>query len=591
MKNSSLLLLASLILSISFYSCDSTKRSYSGRFRNSSCPAYGNGSGSGSNGLSGLGSGASGVYNPSSSTNYNAIAYTTITSTDDVGTVSMGKPGVLTGGETNDLGKWELWNDMVKSSLDEQIKLWKIHPYHRYAVLLQTEDGMPIHGAKVSLINKQKAKIWEAVTDNTGAAQLWKGIYQNALDTSVMEIQVLYKGKTEIISNPIEFHRGINTKKLSVAYEKSNDVDIAFVVDATGSMGDEIDFLKEELNDIIKKTQSKYDKINLKLGSVFYRCKGNSYTTRMITLTNEFSAVMDFIKAQNADEGGTESVEIALDDAISKLKWRENARTRLMFLVLDEPSGYSDDVIKKLQEQIQLAAKKGIKIIPIVASGSGNADIHDRNLEFLMRSSALATNGNYIFMTDHSGVGGKHTEPILDNYEVELLNDIITRTIENNIYMPEKVKPEDPKVEPDTLLVNNSKEIVDEYLNELDEKSNDSTLLATILPYTDFTSTEELNKNRPVKEMDTTTLLTDLNKEIHTLKIYPNPSNGMIKAEYNTEVEFLYLADLSGKILNRISTNGNSSITVDLNEYPNGIYIIQYPDEDRWISAKIVLQK
>jgi len=586
MKNSSLLVLIGLAFAISaLHSCDSHKNSFyrqnyswSGK---SSAPAYVNSSGNSN----------SGVYIQNHVPTNSQIPYSYLKEGSDEAPKSNAASGVLTGGETNDLGKWELWNDMVKTALDEQIKLWKIHPYHRYAVLLQTEDGMPVHGAKVSLINKQKAKIWEAVTDNTGAAQLWKGIYQNSLDTSVIEIQISYKGKMETISNPIEFQKGINTKKLSVLYEKSNDVDIAFVVDATGSMGDEIDFLKEELNDIIKSTQSKYEKINLRLGSVFYRCKGNSYTTRMITLTNEFSAVMDFIKEQNADEGGTESVEIALDDAIHKLKWRENARTRIMFLVLDEPSGYSDDVIKKLQEQIQLAAKKGIKIIPIVASGSGNADIHDRNLEFLMRSSALATNGNYIFMTDHSGVGGKHTEPILDNYEVELLNDIITRTIENNIYMPEKVKPEDPEIIPDTLMVTNSKEMVDEYLNEIDEKSNDSTLLATILPYTDFITTEELNKNLPVKEMDTTTLLADLKLEIHTLKIYPNPSHGMIKAEYNTEVEFLYLADLSGKILNRINTNGNSSITVDLNEYPNGIYLIQYPDSERWISAKIVLQK
>ena len=147
------------------------------------------------------------------------------------------------------------------------------------------------------------------------------------------------------------------------------------------------------------------------------------------------------------------------------------------------------------------------------------------------------------------------------------------------------------EVKPNTLMANNAKEIVDEFLNEIDESSYDRTLLASILLYTDFTTVEELNKNRSMKEMDTTTLLADLKIEAHTLKIYPNPSNGMIKAEYNTEVEFLYLADLSGKILNRINTNGNSSITVDLNEYPNGIYLIQYPDADRWISAKIVLQK
>lgn len=583
MKNHSSFLLLSLLVAVGILeSCDSRNRAYSGKYRHLS-PAYS---------YSSNGQGASATSNVNYSytnTNTNYLVQGGLIANDH----SLPKvgAGLLTGGETNDLGKWELWNDMVKDALEKQVKLWKMHPYDRYAVLLQTEDGMPVQGAKVSLINKKKAKIWEAVTDNTGTAQLWKGFFENATDTSVLEIQISYKEKTEIIPNPILFSRGINTKKLSVHYEKSNDVDIAFVVDATGSMGDEIDFLKEELNDIIQKTQSKYSEINLKLGSLFYRCEGNSYTTRMITLTNEHSAVMDFIRQQNADEGGTESLEIALEDAIKKLKWREGARTRLMFLVLDEPSGYTEKVMNKLHEQIQLAAKKGIKIIPIVASGSGNDTEHDRNLEFLMRSSALATNGNYIFITDHSGIGGKHTEPILDNYEVELVNDIITRTIENNIYMPEKVKPASNETIKDTLLVDNAQSLVDDYLNELDEATNDSMLLASLLPYTEYTSTEDLSKNLPIEKVDTSALLHQLNLEIHTLKIYPNPSDGMIKAEYNTNVDFLYLADLSGKILNRINTNGNSSVTVDLNEYPNGIYMIQYPDADRWISAKIVLQK
>lgn len=586
---------ALLITAIVVESCGSQNkaalRSSGGKFRSSSCPAYGGGNGSGS----GVGTNVGGVnpgYGYTNPGTFNLTNNTAGFETKNDVYVPSGMAGVLTGGETNDLGKWEVWSDMVKTALDEQIKIWKMHPYNRYAVLLQTEDGMPVHGATVSLLNSQKQIIWEAVTDNTGAAQLWSGMFNiAAADVTVSEISIEYRGIKEKIENPVDFFKGINTKKLSTPYVKSDNVDIAFVVDATGSMGDEIDFLKEELNDIINKTQSKYDKLNLRLGSVFYRCIGNTYTTRMISLTTEFSGVMDFIKEQKADEGGTEAVEVALDDAINKLKWRNDARARIIFMVLDEPSGYSNEVIEKLHAKMQEAAKKGIKIIPVVASGSGNADEHDRNLEYLMRTIALATNGNYIFITDHSGVGGKHTEPIIDNYEVEKLNDIITRTIENNIYMPEKVKPEDPEVTPDTLLVSNETSVLNDALEKLDETTSDSALLASLLPYTDYSSVDDLNKHRPIEKMDTTAFLNDQKLEVHTLKIYPNPSNGMIKAEYNTTVDFLYLADLSGKILNRISTNGNSSINVDLNEYPNGIYIVQYPDGGKWISAKIVLQK
>ena len=565
-------------------SCDSHKnhfysQSYSWQSGRATAPAYGNGSGN---------------------TSVSNISYYSSPTGYPNGDISDSKKaekqkkeaaaGILTGGETNDLGKWELWNDMVKEALEEQIKLWKIYPYHRYTVLLQNNEGMPVHGAKIKLMNNQNAVLWESVTDNTGTAQLWKGIYTKVADTSVSEISIEYKNITEKIENPVDFFKGINTKKLNVSYEKSNKVDIAFVVDATGSMQDEIDFLKEELNNIISKTQNTYTDIDLQLGSVFYRCIGNSYTTRSISLTHEFSAVMNFIKDQNADEGGIEAVEAALDDAVNKLKWREDARTRLMFIVLDEPSGYYDTIVEKLHTVIQVASKKGIKIIPVVASGNGGGVFQDRNLEFLMRSTALATNGNYIFITDHSGVGGKHTEPIIDNYEVELVNDIIVRTIHNNIYMPE-IPVKDAPVSSDTLLVDNSREMVDELLDSLSENANDSTLIASLLTYTDFKTAEELEQHKPIEKIDTTRFINDMKLDVHTLTIYPNPSSGMLKAEFNTDIDFLYLADLSGKILNRISVQETRTVSIDLTEYPNGFYLIQYPDKERWISAKIVLQK
>ena len=48
-----------------------------------------------------------------------------------------------------------------------------------------------------------------------------------------------------------------------------------------------------------------------------------------------------------------------------------------------------------------------------------------------MRS--ICTNGTYVFLTDDSGVGDSHLEPIVGDYEVELLHDIIVRIISENI--------------------------------------------------------------------------------------------------------------------------------------------------------------
>jgi Secretion system C-terminal sorting domain len=52
-----------------------------------------------------------------------------------------------------------------------------------------------------------------------------------------------------------------------------------------------------------------------------------------------------------------------------------------------------------------------------------------KDTEFLMKFFGLATNGSYVFLTDHSGIGGKHLAPTTDEYKVELLNDLLVRLI------------------------------------------------------------------------------------------------------------------------------------------------------------------
>ncbi|MCB0546688.1 MAG: hypothetical protein KDD19_03820, partial [Phaeodactylibacter sp.] len=134
---------------------------------------------------------------------------------------------------------------------------------------------------------------------------------------------------------------------------------------------------------------------------------------------------VDFINSQRADGGGDypEALHSALQKAIEEQDWQGQARARLLFLILDAPPHHEVDVIDAVKEQLQLAAEKGIRIIPVSASGI------DRETEFLMRILAIASNGTYTFITDHSGIGNEHLEPTVGEYEVEFLNDLIVRLV------------------------------------------------------------------------------------------------------------------------------------------------------------------
>jgi hypothetical protein len=236
--------------------------------------------------------------------------------------------------------------------------------------------------------------------------------------------------KEGVIKSPGTFENGMNRMDFAKSCSVSNTVEMAFVVDATGSMGDEIEFLKLELEDVIRKTFDSYSDVTLKVGSVFYRDKGDEYVTRKIDFQTDLLKVLNFIKLQSAGGGGDkpEAVDAALEAALDSLSWSETSRSRILFLILDAPPhAYAKD--KMLQLTLK-AASKGVRIIPVVCSGA------DKSTEFIMRSMALATNGTYAFLTDNSGVGLPHTKPSTDGFSVELFNALLQRVIKQMIYVP-----------------------------------------------------------------------------------------------------------------------------------------------------------
>jgi hypothetical protein len=351
---------------------------------------------------------------------------------------------ILTAGELSDFKKWNLWEGYSNAEFRQWSAHWGITPINRYCVQVQNENHTGIAGEKVYLINRYtRDTAWRAVTDNTGKAELWANCI--AADSNQNTYAIVSGNQTNRF--PTTFENGINRITLKKACAYSNMADIAFVVDATGSMGDEIRYLQEELQDVIANTAAKNKGINFRIGSVFYRDHTDQYLTRSIDFQNDPAPLIRFIQEQSAKGGGDypEAVDDALTVALDSLHWDAGAGAKIIFLILDAPP--HDAAKDKMKNLIIRAAAMGVRIVPVVCSGV------DKSTEYLMRSLALTTNGSYIFLTDDSGVGGEHIKPTTDNYKVELLNDLLQRVIAEMIFMApcdDKEKPAAP-VLPDNI--------------------------------------------------------------------------------------------------------------------------------------------
>lgn len=335
------------------------------------------------------------------------------------------KSNLLTAGEIHEFGKWNSWEDFSKTDFKTWSEHWDINPQMRYAVQLMNENKKAVTSHEVYLINKKNETdtIWKAVTDNTGKAELWLQLKNNAPLTDVRIAAPGYKD----VNAPILFSAGINVMQADATCTSSSTVDIAFMVDATGSMSDEIDYLKLELEDVMRKTFNRYTDLDINFAAVFYRDKTDEYLNRKIDFQADLLKVLNFIKLQKAAAGGDipEAVNEAMSVALDSLHWSEDARTRLLFMLLDAPP--HDETKEKIYKLIKKAAAMGVRIIPVVCSNA------DRSTEYLMRCMALATNGTYVFLTDNSGGGLPHQQPPANAYKAEFLNGLLQRIIEQMV--------------------------------------------------------------------------------------------------------------------------------------------------------------
>jgi hypothetical protein len=208
--------------------------------------------------------------------------------------------------------------------------------------------------------------------------------------------------------------------------ELPTNLDLAIVLDTTGSMGDELRFLQSEIRSITSTVKSRFPGVDQRFGLVLYRDDGDEYVTRPFDFTASIGDFQRNLIRQSAAGGGDEpeAMHRGLEEA-QQLRWRDGNTARVLFLITDAPPHAQH--MQRTMAAADRLRRRGIAIYPVACSGYNDA------AEFILRTCAMMTGSQFLFLTNDSGVGNAHAEPHTPFYHVQRLDRMMTRMIESEL--------------------------------------------------------------------------------------------------------------------------------------------------------------
>ena len=347
----------------------------------------------------------------------------------------------LSAGDVDDNLNYNQYLSYVNKMKGDNSALPSLGLEDRVTVRIVDGQGANVSNAlvKVTLVG-QTSPVVSSRTGTDGIFQFFpthdgaKGATNFVFNTSAPEGQGPYAEATVDINN-MDATRTVKLTLEGYTAELPTQVDLALVIDCTGSMGDELSYLTAEFSNIIAKVQNEHPGASMRYGLVVYRDEGDDYVVRPYAFTDSVSEMQTRLSAQAAEGGGDyeEAVHKGLDEGVNTLEWRSGNTLRMLFHVADAPP--HDQYLKDAITVVDEAREKGIHMFPLGSSGVGDI------AEYIMRAEATLTGGRYMFLTDDSGIGNSHVDPHISCYIVTNLDNLIVRVVESQL-LGTRVEPE-----------------------------------------------------------------------------------------------------------------------------------------------------
>lgn len=335
---------------------------------------------------------------------------------------------LLTAGEVDDNAQWDDYLLYLGDYVGPMVLA--IDVSERHQIWVKNEQGQPLPGRLIN-IQANGQDVARLRTHSDGRAYFFpRALPPNA---QAGEYTLIVENQVQVIVPAGGSQREWQMTLPSPAPSQSVRLDILFLIDTTGSMADEIQQLKDNIQSIASQIAALPSRPEVRFAMTIYRDRGDEYLTRTFDFTPDVNFFAEGLAQVQANGGGDtpEDLNEALFRAIHAPEWRIENSISLIFLVADAAPhlDYADQEASYAL-QVMEAAERGIKIIPIASSGLESQG------EYIFRQLAQITGGRFVFLTYGSeGVGttGSETTMTVDDYTVSALDDLIVQIVEEEL--------------------------------------------------------------------------------------------------------------------------------------------------------------
>lgn len=286
----------------------------------------------------------------------------------------------------------------------------------RHVVTVVDQDGKPLLGAVV------RAGDQEVRSGPDGRALLFGNIGSATVDWQDNRVTADFAqdaGREHRVTVPVRRPEG------------RAKLDVLFLIDTTGSMGDEIDRLKDSVRSVAERISGLPGDSDLRLGMTVYRDRGDLFVTRTFDFTSSVDVFKTALAEVRAGGGGDtpEDLNAGLHQAVTSPSWRGDDTVKLMFLIADAPPHLDYQDGPDYADDVRAAARRGIKIMPIASSGL------DDQGEYVFRQLAQITLARFTFLTygADGASPGDHTDHHVSDYAVLALDDLVVRLVADEL--------------------------------------------------------------------------------------------------------------------------------------------------------------
>ncbi len=306
---------------------------------------------------------------------------------------------------------------------------------NRIRLALQDRDGRGVPWCEVAFLARSDRRVLQTRTTYPDGTVMFFPSEAPELREQGVVARATCLGETREV--PVDPQgRKVYEVGLSKARPKYDHVplDVAFLLDTTGSMGDEIERLKATIETIHFQISNLSSRPDVRFGMVLYRDRGDDYVTKVTDFTGDVDAFRGSLGKVEAGGGGDtpEDLQAGLEKALKALSWRDRA-VKLLFVLADAPPHLDYDQKYTYVSAMHDAAARAIKIVTIGASGLPPEG------EMVFRQMAQYTGGIFIFLTyGEQGESGGGTSTSVShhtgsNWYAQDLDAIVVQTVKREL--------------------------------------------------------------------------------------------------------------------------------------------------------------